>query len=82
VNRLKKRKVETELTKTQAIAIQEISEKIKTQGDLKDINDYLMKTFIEQALSSELDTHLDYPKNEKSLERRANTRKNSQKEYK
>jgi len=41
-----------ELTKTQAIAIQEISEKIKTQGDLKDINDYLMKTFIEQALSS------------------------------
>jgi len=63
-----------ELTKAQEKAIQEISEQIRTQGDLRDINDYLMKTFIEKALNSEMDSHLDYPKHEKNEVRRENTR--------
>jgi len=52
----------------------ELAKNVKTQKDLSDITGQLMKVVLESALNTELDTHLGYEKNVKSLTRKKNTR--------
>jgi len=52
----------------------ELAKNVKNQKDLSKITGQLMKVILESALNSELDDHLGYDKNKKSLNRKTNTR--------
>jgi transposase-like protein len=52
----------------------DLAKSVKTQKDLAGLINQLMKTVVETALNSELDEHLGYEKNDKSEDRKSNTR--------
>ena len=54
--------------------IKDLAKDVKTQKDLTNLINQLMKTVIESALNSELDDHLGYEKHDKSKDRKINTR--------
>ena len=61
------------MEKKEAI-FKDLAKGVKTQKDLTGLINQLMKTVIEAALNSELDEHLGYEKNDKSEDRKSNTR--------
>lgn len=61
------------MEKKEAI-FKDLAKGVKTQKDLTGLINQLMKTVIETALNSELDEHLGYEKNDKSEDRKSNTR--------
>lgn len=61
------------MEKNEAI-FKDLAKSVKTQKDLAGLINQLMKTVIETALNSELDEHLGYEKNDKSEDRKSNTR--------
>ena len=54
--------------------ISELSEGVKTQGDLANLTRMLTKKVLETALNAELDEHLGYEKHDKESSVRTNTR--------
>ena len=52
----------------------ELARRVKTQKDLSNITNQLMKSILEAALNAELDHHLGYQRHKKSDIRRINTR--------
>jgi len=61
------------MEKKEAI-FKDLAKGVKTQKDLTGLINQLMKTVVETALNSELDEHLGYEKNDKSEDRKSNTR--------
>lgn len=52
----------------------ELAKNVKTQKDMSKITGQLVKAILESALNAELEDHLGYTKNEKSVSRKSNTR--------
>jgi len=57
----------------------ELAKNVKTQKDVTEITGQLVKIILESALNGEMDGHLGYDKNQKSSQRRKNTRNGSYK---
>jgi len=57
----------------------ELAKNVKTQKDVTEITGQLVKIILESALNGEMDGHLGYDKNQKSTQRRKNTRNGSYK---